>query len=484
MPVYNTVLILCLCLFQTPLFSKAQAKTNPNIIIILADDLGWADVGFHGSDIKTPNLDLLAKEGIILNHYYSAPICSPTRAGLMTGRYPGRFGLRQTVVTPWSEFGVDTSAQFIPAVLEKAGYRNRAAIGKWHLGHAKVEYLPLQRGFTHFYGCYNGAIDYFTHKRNGELDWHSDEETSYDNGYATDLITAEAVKCIEKYKSESPFFLYVAYNAPHAPLQAKQEDLLLYGFDDKKPLFNESQSASNKSLEAVGLTPGYGAGNTKRQTYAAMVTCMDRGIGEIVKTLKRLNIDSNTLVLFQSDNGAPPGGGGSNQPLRGHKIQEWDGGVRTVAIIKWPGGFTGGKVVDQVMGYIDVLPTLCEIVGIKGAPAKELDGLSMLSVLKDPTSTISRNFYLGYGSILSNNWKLVKANGGNPQMSLQEDMLFNIMEDVSESENVKHQNAEVYSELMRLVAGYDSIQSDQQAASYNEGKDRFTPPKEWKIMKK
>lgn len=205
----------------------------------MADDLGNGDVGYHGSDIKTPNIDRLAKEGIMLNRFYVAPVCSPTRAGLLTGRYPNRFGLRETVIPPWRDFGVDTTEVFLPELLAGAGYKNRAVLGKWHLGHSRKAYHPLNRGFTHFYGHYNGAIDYFTHKREGELDWHNDYKTSYDEGYATDLITEEAVKSIQDYSDDgSPFFLYVAYNAPHGPLQAKNEDLVKYGFEDEKPLFS------------------------------------------------------------------------------------------------------------------------------------------------------------------------------------------------------------------------------------------------------
>jgi arylsulfatase B len=305
-------LFIILVLAVTGSFENAhgQSAKRPNIIIILADDLGWGDVGFHGSKIKTPNLDQLAKEGVVLNHYYTSPICSPTRAGLLTGRYPDRFGLRQTVVPPWSSFGVDTTEEYIPQMLQQAGYVNRAVIGKWHLGQAKRKYLPLQRGFTHFYGHYNGAINYFTHGREGELDWHNDEETSHDKGYSTDLITDEAVKCIGNYSGQSPFFIYVAYNAPHGPLQAKKEDLLLYGYDENKPSFGKAGGDGEEGGDATE-----GRGNTRWQTYAAMVTCMDRGIGRILQTLKELNIDDNTLVLFHSDNGAAPGEGGSSGEL-------------------------------------------------------------------------------------------------------------------------------------------------------------------------
>lgn len=463
-------------LLLAPLALFSQSEKKPNIIIILADDLGWGDVGFHGSDIKTPNLDQLAKEGVILNRYYTAPVCSPTRAGLLTGRYPNRYGLRETVVPPWSDFGVDTTEEFLPQMLAKAGYKNRAVLGKWHLGHARQKYLPLNRGFTHFYGHYNGAIDYFTHKREGELDWHNDNESSYDKGYATDLISDEAVKCIRTYAKESPFFLYVAYNAPHGPLQAKKEDLLAYGYDESKPSFGKENGAG----EGEG---GEGKGNTRRQTYSAMVTCMDRGIGRILNTLKELKIDDNTLVIFHSDNGAAPNEGSSSGELRGAKFQEWDGGVRAPAIMKWPAALKGGRTIEQTMGYVDIAPTLRQVVGIKAAPPKRYDGMNMLPVLKDEKKLIDRNLYLGYGAIVSNDWKLVKAHAGNPKMKHTEDLLFNISNDPSEKKDVKSTNPAVYKRLNTEVAAFDSIKPETAVPPYAEGRQGFKAPKEWKILR-
>ncbi|RYY24847.1 MAG: arylsulfatase [Chitinophagaceae bacterium] len=454
----------------------SQSAKKPNIIIILADDLGWGDVGFHGSDIKTPNIDKLARDGVILNRYYTAPVCSPTRAGLLTGRYPNRYGLRQTVIPPWSDFGLDVTEEYIPVMLKEAGYVNRAVLGKWHLGHAKREYLPLQRGFTHFYGHYNGAIDYFTHEREGEPDWHNDEDPSYDKGYSTDLISDEAVKCIKKYNTQSPFFIYVAYNAPHGPLQAKTEDLLLYGFDSSKPRFGKM--AGYDDADGYGIA---GKGNNARQTYSAMVTNLDRGIGRILAALKEAGIEENTLVLFQSDNGAAPNEGGTSGGLRGLKFQEWEGGVRAPAIVKWPAGFKGGRTVEQVMGYVDIAPTLREIAGLTSAPAKPYDGLSMLSIWKGQIKQSDRNLYLGYGSIVNNRWKLVKAKSGNEKMTEPTDMLFEIIKDPSEKNNVINANPRIHQELDKIVSGFDAIKPAKEVPPYGEGRKGFKAPKEWKI---
>ncbi|MEQ9438690.1 MAG: arylsulfatase [Cyclobacteriaceae bacterium] len=447
-----------------------RKASRPNIIIILADDLGYGDVGYYGSDIKTPNLDQLAQEGVILNRFYVTPVCSPTRAGLLTGRYPDRFGLRQTVIPPWRNFGVDTSEVFLPEMLAEVGYKHRAMLGKWHLGHSQLAYHPLQRGFTHFYGHFNGAIDYFTHKREGELDWHNDYQPSYDEGYTTDLLSQEAAKCIRQYQGESPFFMYVAYNAPHVPLQAKEEDLLQYGFDKNKPLFSDKD--------------GYGAqgrGNTRSQTYAAMVTALDRGIGQIMQTLDELGIEENTLLLFHSDNGPDPGQGGSSGPLRGHKFQEWEGGVRVPALVRWPDGFSGGRSSNQVMGYVDVMPTIMEITGIQAKDNKPLDGMSMLPVWNGSEQQVDRNFYLGSGAMVNNRWKLVKATGENNNMDIQHDMLFNIEEDIDESSDQQQAYPKRYHELNEIVSEFEAIESANEVPPYQQGREGFKAPKEWTI---
>jgi len=450
----------------------AQPAQKPNIVIIVADDLGWGDVGYHESKIRTPHIDRLAQEGIRLDNFYTTPICSPTRAGLMTGRYPNRFGLRANVISPWLQFGVDTSEVFIADMLAEAGYKHRVALGKWHLGHYKRRYLPLQRGFTYFYGAYNGAFDYFTRKREGELDWHENEESSYDKGYATDLISAKAVSCIQQYADDgAPFFVYVAYNAPHGPLQAKEKDLKTYGFDPAKPRFN------------AGKGGGRGKGNTIWQTYAAMVSCMDEGIGKILGALEEKGVADNTIVLFFSDNGAEKGAGSSNGELRGWKFQEWEGGVRVPAVIRWPSGFKGGRTISQVTGYIDVFPTLREVTGLAGPLKKPLDGISILPVLKEKESHIMRDFYLGFGAMVSDNrWKLVKKDGGNSGRSNKIDWLFDIISDPLEKSDVKEKFPEIYQQLLQKVAIYDAIEPHVAVPPYGKGKATFKAPPEWKII--
>ena len=199
------VVALTLVLCGTSLAAETD-EPKPNIVIIVADDLGWKDVGYHGGSIATPNLDRLASEGVQLENWHVAPLCSPTRAGLMTGRWPIRYGMGESVITPWRKWGLPTTEHTIVDLLAAAGYERRGAVGKWHLGHYKKELLPLSRGFTFFYGHYNGAFDYFTHIRDGELDWHRNLETSHDEGYSTELIAREAADFITKSPTDKPVF--------------------------------------------------------------------------------------------------------------------------------------------------------------------------------------------------------------------------------------------------------------------------------------
>jgi len=440
----------------------ANSDKKPNIVIILADDLGWGDVGYHGSSIQTPNIDRLSQTGIQLDRFYVAPISSPTRTGLMTGKYPNRLGIRNDVIPPWRDYGIGPEEIMLPQELAKAGYNNRAIIGKWHLGHSRKEYYPLSKGFTHFYGHLNGAIDYFTHERDGELDWHNDWESCYDKGYSTDLITKHAVKCIKEYSKEGPFFIYVAFNAPHGPLEAKDDDMKLYGFDESKPRYGKVKT---------------GHGNNEEQTYSAMVTCMDRGVGEIIQALKDAGEIDNTILLFFSDNGPEFGSSGE---LRGKKFLEFDGGVRSPALLSWPAKLKGGRTISQLMGFVDVMPTLLDIAGQKSAAA--FDGMSMLPVLTGKVDSIDRSFYLGRGAVVTNEWKFIEK-GHNPKMNLTENQLFKITSDASEKDNVIEQYPKIADDLRNFVFRYDTIQPKRPMPDYNEGQEGYKAPKEWKVTK-
>lgn len=282
--------------------------TKPNIVYIMADDMGYADAGFMGGkEIQTPHLDRLAKSGAVLESLYVQPVCSPTRSSLMTGRYVAHTGM-YTIVRPHAKWGLPLEERTLAVALREAGYTT-AVVGKWHLGEFEKAYQPLGRGFDHQYGNWFGAIDYFTHKRDGVLDWHRDDEPSQDEGYSTHLVAKEAVRLIKEQPADKPLFLYVPFNAVHAPLQVPEQYLKSY---DK-------------------LTG-------QRRTYAGMLSAMDEAVGQIVAALEEKRLLENTLIAFSSDNGGPgPGRVTDNGPLRAGKGTIYEGGIRACAFATWPG---------------------------------------------------------------------------------------------------------------------------------------------------
>ena len=451
--------LLCGCTLL-PAFLHAQTE-RPNIVIVLADDLGWGDVGFHGSEIKTPCLDALVGEGVELERFYTSPISTPTRAGLMTGRYPNRFGVRSAVIPPWREDGLDENEETMADMLARNGYKNRAIIGKWHLGHTKKVHYPMNRGFSHFYGHLNGAIDYFDLTREGELDWHNDWETCHDKGYSTELITKEAIRCIDAYEKEGPFMLYVAYNAPHTPLQAQEKDIKLYtdNFDS--------------------LTPK----EQKKVTYSAMVSCMDRGIGAIVDALKKKGIMDNTFFIFFSDNGTAGVPGSSSGPLRGHKFDEWDGGVHAPAVLYWKKAEKQYKnLSSQVTGFVDLVPTLKDLVGDHSRPKREYDGISILPVLNGKKTCIDRDFYLGHGAVVNKDYKLIRK-GMKPGLDLKQDFLVDYKTDPYEKKNASAGNEKIVKALYEVALKHDTITPCIPEVPYGKGRDGFKAPKEWKVVR-
>ena len=451
--------LLCGCTLL-PAFLHAQTE-RPNIVIVLADDLGWGDVGFHGSEIKDPCPEARVGEGVELERFYTSPISTPTRAGLMTGRYPNRFGVRSAVIPPWREDGLDENEETMADMLARNGYKNRAIIGKWHLGHTKKVHYPMNRGFSHFYGHLNGAIDYFDLTREGELDWHNDWETCHDKGYSTELITKEAIRCIDAYEKEGPFMLYVAYNAPHTPLQAQEKDIKLY---------------TNKF---DSLTPK----EQKKVTYNAMVSCMDRGIGAIVDALKKKGIMDNTFFIFFSDNGTAGVPGSSSGPLRGHKFDEWDGGVHAPAVLYWKKAEKQYKnLSSQVTGFVDLVPTLKDLVGDHSRPKREYDGISILPVLNGKKTCIDRDFYLGHGAVVNKDYKLIRK-GMKPGLDLKQDFLVDYKTDPYEKKNASAGNEKIVKALYEVALKYDTITPCIPEVPYGKGRDGFKAPKEWKVVR-
>lgn len=437
-------------------FAVRADSTRPNIVILLADDLGWNDVSFHGGEIATPHIDRIAREGIDLQRFYACPVCSPTRAGLLTGRYPVRYGLIRTVIPPWRDYGLDTDETTLADVLARAGYTHRAVIGKWHLGHHRIKWHPLSRGFTHFHGHYNGNLDYFTHIRDGERDWHLDFLPSDEAGYTTDLIGAAAARFIRQHAGgDSPFFCYVPFNAPHSPLQAKPEDLKKY-----------------EHLLSMSGEP--------RQQLAGMIAAMDDAVGRILSAIDDARVAEETLVLFFSDNGGTAHG--DNSPWRGQKGTVFEGGTRVAAAIRWPGILPAGTQCFEPLMYLDVLPTVMSIAGVSDHGGKPLDGTDILSVLRGESSTSDREMFASIGgdrhAVWSPPWKLVEDNRKDQQHRFY---LFDFENDPQETSNVADQHPDVVQQLARRIAWFQSLEPEDHVPHMRVGKEGFTAPRHWNI---
>ena len=452
-----------------PAAVRPPATQRPNILIIIADDLGNQDVGFDGATFPTPNIDRIAKSGMVLDHFYASALCSPSRAGLLTGRYPNRFGIMGDTVTPGSDFGMDPSEQTIADVLARAGYERRSFLGKWHLGHRSLVYHPMHFGFTSFYGHYNGAIDYFTHKREGQVDWHRNYAPSADKGYSTDLLANEAARIIRTPSPHgSPWLMWLAFNAPHGPLQAPPADLAWAGFDPSKPRF-----ALHESKRESADYGEQGRGNTHRQTAIAAIHALDRDIGKVLDALKETGQLDKTLILFTSDNGGPGRTGAKDNPssngrLRGWKAQHYEGGVRVAAAMSWPAGLKPRPDADiGPVSYVDLLPTLAHIAGVK--PTRTLDGKDMSTALlsgKRPAG--ERTLFVGedyrtppkYGNRFPGSPARLRARAGSVivgQWKLVGDQLFDLATDPYEKTDVAAQHADVVKRLKVQVAKFSAL---------------------------
>ena len=451
------VLIICV-LIAAPAIGVAQDATKkPHILFVLLDDLGYTDVGFNGGDIKTPTIDKLARSGARLSAFYVQPVCSPTRAALMTGRYPMRHGLQVGVVRPWAQYGLPLEERTLAQALRQVGYFT-AIIGKWHLGHFQRAYLPTARGFDHQYGHYNGALDYFTHLRDGGFDWHRNDQVCKDEGYTTTLLGDEAVRLIGKHDRRTPMFLYMAFNAPHTPLQALPEHLRLYDHVKDKT----------------------------RQTYSAMVHAVDEQIARIITALEKQGMLEDTIIVFSSDNGGPIALGATNGILRGAKGSLYEGGVRAAAFVAGK-GIPRGIDVREPLHMVDWYPTLITRAGGSLVQKLPLDGKNIWPVLaegkKSPHEDILLNVTPSNGAIRKGDWKLV-LNGSakdDPDGKKADKKakkgdqieLFNLADDPSEKTNLAERESQIVRDLRARLDAYAKEAVAPRAAP--KGKDFLTP---------
>lgn len=404
------------------------AAKPPHIVYVIVDDLGWKDVGYHGSDIRTPNIDSLAANGARLEQFYAQPMCTPTRAALMTGRYPLRYGLQVGVIPSGGSYGLATDEYILPQMLKDAGYRT-AMVGKWHLGHAKTDYWPMQRGFDSFYGALVGEIDHFEHASHGVRDWYRDNQPVTEEGFDNLLFNKEAVKIVDGHDASKPLFLYLAYTAPHTPLQAPQEYL------DKYSSIADPQ----------------------RRAYAAMMSVVDDGVGALVEALGKRGMREDTIIIFQSDNGGVRSAmfageskvtgelPADNGPYRDGKGTLYEGGTRVAALANWPGKIAAQKV-DHVVHVTDIYPTLAGLAGIKLGRNKPLDGVNAWKTISEGKASARQEMVYNVdvmgGAIREGDMKLVWTAALPGRVEL-----FDLSKDSGETTNL----AERYPRIVRKL---------------------------------
>ena len=466
----------------SPLPADAAPPEKPNVVILLADDLGWADVGYHGEEvIRTPALDRLSREGAQLDRFYATPICSPTRAALMTGRDPIRLGVAYATILPWSNNGIHPDERFMPESFRDAGYQT-AMVGKWHLGHAQQTYHPNERGFQHFYGHLHTEVGYFPPFANqGGKDFQVNGKSIDDQGYETFLLADEASRWIRERDKEKSFFLYVPFIAPHTPLDAPEDLKARYAEmdDDRKATRSKHSDDSRRIAKLSGRS-------SARPMYAAVVDAMDQAVGRILKTLDDEGLADNTIVIFFSDNGgaAYATGGADNVPLRGGKGNTFEGGIRVVSLIRWPGVIEANSRVESIISVMDVFPSLAEASGVPIEGSRKLDGRNMWPAIADKKKT-EREDLLFFASetpirgafsltAFDDEWKLVQQVRQGLLSAEVTNYLFNISADPYEYNNLATAHPDVVAEMAEAIHYWRTLHPVSGIRS------TLTPPPGWR----
>jgi arylsulfatase A-like enzyme len=466
----------------SPLPADAAPPQKPNIVILLADDLGWADVGYHGEEaIRTPALDRLSREGAQLDRFYATPICSPTRAALMTGRDPIRLGVAYATILPWSNNGIHPDERFMPESFRDAGYQT-AMVGKWHLGHAQQTYHPNERGFQHFYGHLHTEVGYFPPFANqGGKDFQVNGKSIDDQGYETFLLADEASRWIRERDKEKSFFLYVPFIAPHTPLDAPEDLKARYAEmdDDRKATRSKHSDDSRRIAKLSGRS-------SARPMYAAVVDAMDQAVGRILKTLDDEGLADNTIVIFFSDNGgaAYATGGADNVPLRGGKGNTFEGGIRVVSLIRWPGVIEANSRVESIISVMDVFPSLAAAAGVPIEGSRKLDGRNMWPAIADKKKT-KREDLLFFASetpirgafsltAFDDEWKLVQQVRQGLLSAEVTNYLFNISADPYEYNNLATTHPDVVAEMAEAIHYWRTLHPVSGIRS------TLTPPPGWR----
>lgn len=432
MQLYRTLTCLAIAC-SLNMFTSTLADYRPNILLILADDLGFEDLGFQNSpEIQSPNLDRLATNGIrFADGHTTASVCSPSRAGLMTGRYQQRFGHEANV--PPTPHGMDLDEVTLGQRMQQAGYRT-GIIGKWHLGNLDSQY-PTARGFDYFYGLREGSRSYFYNAKKDDKpgNHHGIEENGKQvsfEGYLTDVLGDKAIDFIDE-PSKKPFFLYLSFTAPHGPMHGKEEDIARFAHIE----------------------------NPKRRTYASMVWAMDRAIGKVIDKLEAQGIADNTLIWFLSDNGGASGNGSSNLPLAGFKGIKFEGGIRVPFIMHWKNRFPKGRVFNPMVSALDILPTCLAAAGGDPKSERPLDGVNLLPFLDTPQNSVPHEtlFWhkLWFSAMRSGPWKLIYVQDYGYA-------LYNLKDDLSERKDLSKLMPERVEEMAKSMNNWKSELAEPQ----------------------
>ncbi len=415
---------------------------KPNIILLVSDDMGWNEVGYHGSKIATPHIDRLVKDGMQLDRFYVHPVCSPTRAALMTGRSPARFGVLGAIgrgVVPKDE-------HFLPQTFQAGGYQT-FMVGKWHLGATDFEHTPNGRGFDHFFGFHGGGINYYTNGGSGARGWFRNGQSVAPQGYSTDLLADEAIKLLKNRNKKKPVFLYLPFNAPHQPAQA-----------------SERLHEKYRKLGFFG----------RRVGQAGAIEAMDMAIGRVLATIETEVISKETLVMFFCDNGSGGGGrrGSTALPgqlaLRGGKGSVLEGGIRVPAVLRWPGVIRPGTKCGQLISAQDLFPTFSAAAGIKPANQKQFDGVNCWSAIvqnkamKRPPVIVAGPS--GEFAVLHDQWKLT--------WSPRQMNLYNVKDDPTESKDVILDHPEIAANLAGALVPFSKLNMSNQQRGGRQRGDR------------
>ncbi|MCG6155151.1 sulfatase-like hydrolase/transferase [Rubinisphaera margarita] len=457
--------LLLICTLLTALDVRAEAKRErPNVLLIVSDDQGYNDLGVLNEDLITPALDRLAREGTRLTNFYVAwPACTPSRASLLTGRYPQRNGIYDMIRNEAPDYGhrykpseyevtferiggMDEREIMIPDLLGDEGYRS-AIFGKWDLGSLK-RYLPTARGFDEFYGFVNTGIDYFTHERYGVPSmYRNTEPTQEDRGtYCTDLFGREALRFVDETAGQQRFFLYLPFNAPHnsSALEPEIRTTVQAPEEYKKMYPPVEPEYRDVAAYRYGGAARVVTKEARQRDYRAAVTCMDAAIGKVLDELEQRGELDNTIVIFFSDNGGS--GGADNSPLRGHKAQMWEGGIRVPCLIRWPaGGIPAGEVNDAFLTSLELLPSLCIATGTEIPADLVLDGFNWWPTLKGEVDSPRQEMFwkrrdLQAARVGQYKWVDEKGKAGG---------LFDLSKDIGESNDL----SESHPEILKMVTG-------------------------------